>query len=69
MFKDLKALSLIRNSAATQKGRAAFHAGLPEDANPFSTETSLRDEWVMGWRDARRATAANSDTDTTARAG
>ena len=68
MFKGLKALSLIRNTAATQKGAAAYRAGHPEEANPFSTETSLHDEWHMGWRDARRATAANTDGDSTAEA-
>lgn len=69
MFKGLKALSLIKNSPATQKGYAAYNAGLPEDANPFSTETSLHGEWHMGWRDARRAAAANAAATGEAKAG
>lgn len=34
-------------------GSAAYHAGLPRKANPY-TELMLRAEWSDGWFDARK---------------
>ena len=69
MFKDLLQLTVIADTAASAKGRAAFHAGKPLDANPFSTQTGLRDEWRVGWKLAARETAANHDAGAGQKAG
>ncbi len=58
MFKDLVTLSLIFDTPATQKGRAAYGAGKSELANPFTPGSRLAREWRVGWTDARRQAGA-----------
>ena len=61
MLRERLGLAMIFETKAFAQGRRAFHEGLGEDANPFTASASMRSDWSMGWRDARRRTAANSN--------
>ena len=58
MFRLLPNLSLVLENEAVRKGRNAYFAGQPVSANPFSPQTSLHQDWMLGWKDGLRETEA-----------
>ena len=63
MLRELLGLGMILETRAFAKGRRAFHDGQPETANPYSEPTAYRSDWKMGWNEARRTAAANTNRD------
>ncbi len=61
MLRELLGLGMILETKAFARGRRAFQEGLGEDANPFNGSATMRSDWAMGWREARRTAAANTN--------